>query len=194
MSRARNDWASLAASSIGFRSSAALRAASRSPASKPEATSALARLNWRQYIRSWYIGYFQLPGLPEWMLGRDQCALLKRSLRQSAGPGAFPDGDLEHYVGAWSQPGALTSMLGWYRAVWRSRRQVLDSQAQFSRIATPTVLLWGERDIALGVELAEASMPYLADGRLVRYPELSHWVLAEAPDEVTRQLLAHFSG
>ncbi len=156
--------------------------------------SALARFNWRQYLRSWYVAYFQLPRLPEAMLGRDHFALLKRGLQQSSQPGAFPDEDLEQYAVAWAQPGALSAMLGWYRAVWRSRRQVLDSQAQFNRMTTSTLILWGERDIALGVELAEASLPYLVDGRLVRYPRLSHWVLAEAPDEVAKQLLAYLAG
>ena len=154
---------------------------------------ALARFNLRQYLRSSYVAYFQLPRLPEWSLSRNHFALLKRGLQRSSLPGAFPDEDLERHMEAWSQPGALTAMLGWYRAVWRSRRQVLASRAQFNRISAPALILWGERDLALGVELAEASVPHLADGRLVRYPNLTHWVPAEAPEEVTKQLLAHLN-
>ena len=82
-------------------------------------------------------------------------------------------------------------MLGWYRAVGASWRQVTASRAQFARVTVPSLLLWGERDVALGVELAEASLPYLADGSLVRYPGHSHWLPAEAPEEVTRQILTH---
>ena len=154
---------------------------------------ALAGFNLRQSLRSWYIAYFQLPRVPEWSLSRNQYALLKRALQRTSLPGAFTDEDLARHVEAWSQPGALTAMLGWYRAVWQSRRQLLASRAHFNRITTPALILWGERDLALGVELAEASVPHLADGRLVRYPELTHWLPAEAPGEVTKQLLAHLT-
>ncbi len=154
----------------------------------------IRHLNLRQYLRSTYVAFFQLPRLPEWSLGRQQFALVKRTLRGSSLPAAYSDEDLTRHVDAWSQPGALPAMLGWYRAVGASWRQVAASRAQFCRIAAPTLILWGERDVALGVELAEASLPYLADGRLVRYPSNTHWLPAEAPDEVTRQLLAHLSG
>jgi epoxide hydrolase 4 len=154
---------------------------------------ALAHLNLRQYLRSATVGFFQIPALPEWALSRNNFALLKRGLQRTSLPGAFPDEELEHYVQAWSQPGTLTAMLGWYRAVWRSRRQVLASRPQFNRIEAPALFLWGERDLALGVELAEASIPYLANGRLKRFPHNTHWLLAEAPSEVSSHLLAHLT-
>src|SRR5258708_1102442 len=153
----------------------------------------LARLNVRQYVRSTYVAFFQVPRLAEWALARNNFSLLSRALQETARPGAYTAEDLARHVAAWSQPGALSAMLGWYRAVWVTRRQVLDSRAQYSRVAAPTVLLWGERDQALGVELAEASVPLMADGRLIRYPDLTHWVPAEAPAEVTHQSLAHLT-
>ena len=84
-------------------------------------------------------------------------------------------------------------MLGWYLAFSRTRRQVLASRAQFEHIAAPTLILWGERDLALGVELAEASVRYLSDGRLMRFPNVSHWVPAEMPEEAARLLLEHLA-
>ena len=153
----------------------------------------LARFNVRQYLRSTYIAYFQFRRLAGWTLGRDNFSLLRRLLQSTALPGAYTAEDLARHVEAWSQPGALTGMLGWYRAVWVSRRQILASRPQFSRIAAPTVILWGERDPALGIELAEASVPLLAAGRLIRYPNHTHWVPAEAPTEVSKQLLAHLA-
>jgi epoxide hydrolase 4 len=154
---------------------------------------ALAHGNVRQYLRSWYVGFFQIPRLPEWILSRNGFAVMRRALLGSARPGAYSADDLARHVEAWSQPGALSAMLGWYRAVFRSRRQVLNSRAQFQRIAAPTLILWGEHDVALGVGLAEASTRYLADGRLVRFPDASHWLPAEKPKEVVNLLLAHFA-
>lgn len=156
-------------------------------------SDSLARLNIRQYLRSTYAAFFQIRRLPEWMLGRNNFSLLQRVLSATALPGTYTAEDLARHVDAWSQPGALTAMLGWYRAAGVSRRQLLASRAQFSRIAAPTVMLWGERDAALGIELAEASVPLLADGRLIRYPNHTHWLPAEAPAEVTKQLLAHLA-
>jgi pimeloyl-ACP methyl ester carboxylesterase len=151
----------------------------------------LAHFNVRQYLRSYYVGFFQIPRLPEWALSRNNFALLKRVLRNTSRPRTFSDEDLVHYVGAWLQPGAISAMLGWYRAVWRSRQQVEQSRARFDRIAAPTLLLWGERDVAWGVALAEASVPHLADGRLVRFPDSTHWLPAEEPEQVTQHLLEH---
>ncbi len=147
--------------------------------------------NWRQLARSWYIYFFQIPGLPELVLTADRCRGLRNSLQRTSRPGTFTDADLEHYVAAWSQPGAVTAMLGWYRAAARAafaRRPLAPAR----RLPMPTVILWGERDIALGVELAEDSRPYLEQGRLVRYPEATHWVHQDLPHEVNAELLAHF--
>src|SRR5262249_59055153 len=116
--------------------------------------------NLKQVMRSAYVGFFQLPRLAEWSLCRKNFSLLKRGLRVSSLPGAFTDEDLERHVQAWSQAGALSAMLGWYRAVGKSWRQVEASRDQFSCIRTPALILWGERDPALGLELAEASVPY----------------------------------
>lgn len=152
---------------------------------------ALAKFNLRQYLRSSYVGFFQIPALPEWLLGRNNFAALKRGLRGPSQPGSFSNEELDRYAESWARPGALSAMLGWYRAVWLSRRQVLASRAQFERIAAPTLLLWGDHDAALGVELAEASVPYMADGRLVRFPQASHWLPAEMPRELATLLRDH---
>ncbi len=66
---------------------------------------------------------------------------------------AFTDEDLERYVEAWSQPGALTGMINYYRAALRrSPRKAL---AQLQPIEAPTLVIWGMRDRHLGSELAE---------------------------------------
>lgn len=147
--------------------------------------------NWRQLARSWYIYFFQIPGLPELMLTADRCRGLRAALADTAQPGTFTATDLEQYVAAWSQPGALPAMLGWYRAAARAaltRRPLAPAR----RLPMPALILWGEQDVALGVELAEQSLAYLENGRLRRFPEATHWVHQDCPGEVTGELLAHF--
>jgi pimeloyl-ACP methyl ester carboxylesterase len=154
--------------------------------------TAFKHFNLRQYLRSWYIVFFHLPRLPEWLLGYRDFALMRQLRQATIRRDAYTDHDIEHYVSAWAQPGALTAMLGWYRAFGRSGQQMVATRAQFESIRPPTLILWGERDVALGVELAEASVPYLADGRLVRFPQSTHWLMAELPDTVNQHLLQHF--
>jgi pimeloyl-ACP methyl ester carboxylesterase len=154
--------------------------------------AAIQHFNWRQYLRSWYFAFFQVPRLPEWLFSRRDFALLRQLRTATERPNAFTEVDIERCVAAWAQPGALTAMLGWYRATGRSGRHVAETRTQFERIKPPALILWGERDVALGVELAEASVAYLADGRLVRFPQSSHWLLAEQPEAVNQNLLEHF--
>ena len=155
--------------------------------------AALRHMNLTQYLRSWYIGLFQIRGVPEWLLRRRNFATLRQLRHGTTRPDAFSDTDIEHYAQAWSQPGALSAMLGWYRAVGQSRKQVGAARQKFEHIRPPTLILWGERDIALGVELAEASLAFLDDGRLVRFPKATHWLPAEEPEQVSQHLLAHLT-
>jgi pimeloyl-ACP methyl ester carboxylesterase len=143
----------------------------------------------RQLRRSWYMLLFQLPVLPEWLLARDGFSFAKRSLRSGAAPGAFGDEDLNRYAEAWSQPGALTGMINYYRAIpLRTPRQALASMAP---IAAPTLVIWGERDRYIGPELAEPEPRWVPEVRVERIPDASHWVQHEAPARVN-ELLVEF--
>ena len=75
--------------------------------------------------------------------------------QRSAQAHTFTEADLQAYQTAWAQPGALTAMIGWYRSIWQSRRRAMEPDAN-RPLSMPTVILWGEQDQALGVELAEA--------------------------------------
>lgn len=146
--------------------------------------------NWRQVARSWYIAFFQIPAVPEWLLLAGNARALRRALRDTARPGTFSAADLNLYAAAWQQPGALSAMLGWYRAAARAAFQ-RPAGPRPRRITAETLIIWGEQDVALGVELAEQSLAYTERGRLVRLPDATHWVQHDCPAEVTRLLLDH---
>src|SRR5580658_7680689 len=73
------------------------------------------RTNPRQMLRSWYMLFFQIPRLPELLFAQNGTRTLLRTSR----PGTFSPEDLDRYREAWSQPGALTAMINWYRALLR---------------------------------------------------------------------------
>jgi len=136
-----------------------------------------------QMLRSFYVGLFQLPGLPERLLTADRCRALRRALASSSRPGAFAAADLDRYVEAWLQPGAMTAMLNWYRALVRLPR------ATPPRVRAPTLILWGRRDTALQAGLAEASLELCDDGRIRWYDDATHWLAHEQPAAVNADLL-----
>ena len=124
-----------------------------------------------QLLRSWYMFFFQLPGLPEWMSSRASYAVLTRTLRSTARPGTFSDYDLEHYRAAWSQPGALTAMLNWYRA---ALPMLLGRTRPDVPVEVPALLLWGTRDAFLGRELVQPTLDLCNDARVVFLEEATH--------------------
>jgi epoxide hydrolase 4 len=147
----------------------------------------------RQLRKSWYILFFQLPWLPERLLSLRRFEGLRRPLEHDARAGAFAPADIDRYVEAWSQPGALTAMLGYYRATIRARLR--REAEELAPVTAPTLIIWGERDRHLGGELAQpdpADVPNLE--RVVRLPNAGHSVAHDEPEVVSRLLIEFFTG
>jgi pimeloyl-ACP methyl ester carboxylesterase len=138
-----------------------------------------------QMLRSWYILAFQIPGLPEIGLRRRNWRALERALRRTSRPGTFGAADFEHYRRAWSEPGAITAMIHWYRAGLRAHPRLPEDV----RIRVPTLLIWGAQDGFLDRRLARPSVDLCDDGRLGLIEEATHWVQHEEPGRVNRLLL-----
>lgn len=146
--------------------------------------------NVRQMMRSWYIAFFQLPWLPETML-RLSAGTSRNLLAASSRRSTFSAEDMAAYRQAWAQPGALTSMVNWYRAA--SKLFFKAETPAPGSIQTPTLMLWGERDIALGKELAQPSIDLCATGELHFFPQATHWVQHDAAADVNAHLARFFS-
>ena len=84
----------------------------------------------RQILRSWYMSFFQLPWLPEALFSAFNFRAGSRSLLRSSRPGTFTAEDLDQYRSAWSQPAALTAMINWYRALFRTRSKFPDKSVR----------------------------------------------------------------
>lgn len=136
-----------------------------------------------QLMKSWYVLYFQLPLLPELSLRAGGYRVLQEVLRRSSTPGVFTPEDWQRYREAWRQPGALTAMLNWYRAL---RHDIAAPPAP--RVGVPIRLIWGGRDAVLDRGLAEAGLAYCDRGELFHLPEATHWLQHEAPDAVNGML------
>jgi hypothetical protein len=62
------------------------------------------------------------------------------------------------------------------------------------RIDTPTLMLWGEKDGALGKDLTYSTEKYVSDLTLRYLPNVSHWVQQEAPESVNAMMEAWLLG
>lgn len=145
------------------------------------------RRGWRQRLKSWYVGVFQIPGLPEAMLTANGARAVGRTFsRTTANPAAFPPDVLDHYRQNALLPGAATAMVNYYRANTLSLPQWGPGRAR--RIEVPTLMIWGEQDPFVGLKLSEGYEPYVRDLTLERLPHASHWVQQDDPEGVNQRL------
>ena len=141
-----------------------------------------------QLRKSWYFFFFDLPELPESVVHADHWHFFRHFLHD-ARP-AYTPAEIERYVEAWSQPGAATGMINYYRS--SVRQSPKKAEEALRPINATTLVIWGERDRYLSPDLAEPDhddVPNL--DRVERLPDASHWVHHDEAERVT-QLLTDF--
>jgi pimeloyl-ACP methyl ester carboxylesterase len=141
-----------------------------------------------QLLRSSYMFFFQIPRLPEKVIRAGDFALLRSVFRSDpVQPEAFTAEDIERYIEAIAQPGALTASLNYYRALLRYPGE---TRALLKRVEAPVLVIWGERDRFLSRRLAEPPRLWVPNlMRVKRLPNASHWVAEDRPLEVNTLLL-----
>src|SRR6266436_2304698 len=147
--------------------------------------------NPNQLRKSWYFFFFAIPGLPEEVVHARNWHFFRHFLQDARPP--YTDEEIERYVEAWSQPGAATAMINYYRA--SVRQSPKQAEAQLRPISAPTLVIWGQDDAYLGSELAEPhrdDVPNL--DRVERLPDASHWVHHDQGERVNQLLIDFFAG
>jgi pimeloyl-ACP methyl ester carboxylesterase len=143
-----------------------------------------------QLRKSWYFFFFALPELPESVVHANNWHFFRHFLHD-ANPAYTPE-EMDRYIAAWSQPGAATGMINYYRSSVRTPAK--KAAAAIQPIKAPTLVIWGQRDQYLGEELAEPDhddVPNLE--RVERLPDASHWVHHDASERVTQLLIDFFA-
>jgi hypothetical protein len=135
-----------------------------------------------QALRSYYMGVFQLPLIPERLLLAGNGAALRRMLHH----GGLPDDAVDHYAARMREPGALSAALGWYRALpWSGRDPV-------GTVRVPTLHLWSTGDAFLGRAATEGTARFVdAPYRLEVLEDVTHWIPELAADRVAELVTAH---
>lgn len=161
----------------------------------PHPAAAQKAFSLKQLGRSWYILFFQIPWLPEWVLRRNGAEAVGRAFSEIAiDKSRFPEDVLQVYRDAALKPGAAKAMVDYYRALVRGGGGSRQRKLGYPVIETPTLMVWGEEDPALGIELTQATGDFVKDLTLRTLPGVSHWVQQEAPETVNTMLEAWLTG
>lgn len=144
-----------------------------------------------QFLASWYMFFFQIPKLPEWLMRQNNYKGLADGLRKStAEKGVFSDEEIAEYKKAWSEDGALTGALNYYRANIFKR---MFGKSSNQKIKVPTLFIYGEKDHAVLPETVQNVGDFIdAEYEEIRIPESGHWVQQEAPQAVTDSIREFF--
>ena len=158
----------------------------------PAAMARVMRTSWRQWLRSWYMAFFQLPWLPEAMMTANRAKAIGDAFTGMAvDKSRFPPEVTDVYRQNALIPGAMTAMINYSRANtgllgrWGPAPPVIE---------IPTLMIWGEADTALGLENTEGYEALVEDFTLRRLPGVSHWVQQEAPERVNEILSGWLAG
>jgi pimeloyl-ACP methyl ester carboxylesterase len=141
-----------------------------------------------QLKKSWYVFFFQIPWLPEFLLGRDAARLGESIRSSSVDKSRFPDEVIAVYSRNAAQPGALTAMINYYRGLVRGGGSKRQAHQGYPVIETPTLMVWGEEDVALTKETTYGTEEVVRDLTIRYLPRVSHWVQQEAPEVVNAMM------
>jgi epoxide hydrolase 4 len=143
-----------------------------------------------QQKASQYMLMFRSPQAEQILSANNYAALVQAVLGEGLKQGHFTEEDKKAYIEAWSQPGALTGGLNYYRAA-RVGPPAGGSQAKGDMasgmtlpsldVKVPTLVIWGEKDTALLTGNLEGLDKFVPKLTIKRIPEGTHWVIHEKP-------------
>jgi len=149
------------------------------------------RENPEQRKASNYMLLFRSPEAEAWLSDNGYSLLLNVAFGELIKNGVLNDSDVQGYKEAWSQPGALTGGLNYYRAadveVLENPEEAVKKPAMaesLPQITLPVLVIWGDRDVALLEGCIRGLEKYVPKLSIKRVPDASHWVVREKPQLV----------
>ena len=180
-----HDWGAAVAWRMAVLEPTRLKSAAMLQAPHPAVWRRAMREDRDQRQKSRYVQILRLPWLSEMALKLGNYSALAKAFKSSTRPEAFSPDIIETYREAWRQPGAITSMLNWYRALFLHEPPM----PALGSLKPPILVLWGDRD-EFGVrQLVEESAALCANAEVRHFPEATHWIIHDEPEIVQEALI-----
>jgi pimeloyl-ACP methyl ester carboxylesterase len=161
------------------------------------------RENPEQQKASQYMLMFRSPQAEQILSANNYATLVQVVLGEGLKQGHFTEEDKKAYIEAWSQPGALTGGLNYYRAA-RVGPPAAGGEAKGDLasgmtlpsldVKVPTLVIWGEKDTALLTGNLVGLDKYVPNLTIKRIPEGTHWVIHEKPELVNSYIREFIKG
>lgn len=152
-----------------------------------------------QLRKSWYMFFFQLRGIADRTLARDDFAIIERLWRDWSPGWAWPPASMEQVKAAFRQPGVPRAALGYYRHMfkWSAHQNKRGRELAARKITVPVLVLHGRTDGCMDARLvAVAVMPgqFAAGIRVEVVDGAGHFLHQEQPGRVNELLLDFLAG
>ena len=186
---AGHDWGAVVAWFFAARHPEMTKTLTALSVAHPATLAEASRVDEDQRERSRYVSLFLMEGKAERVLADEGYRRLRTMFTRGPNPDAVPRTMVDHFTRSLSRPGRLTAALNYYRANLAADSGAWASLAEDVEITTPTVLIWGDQDPALGRRAVEATARHVqGDYRLEVLEGAGHWLQFERPEEVSRTL------
>ncbi len=146
----------------------------------------------QQLRKSWYVYFFQLPRLPEWMMQRNDFALLEKVMKRSSVRGTFSTEDIGLYKEAWRKKGSMKAMINWYRALAKYSSDAKEIFGNRTPVDVPVLLLWGNQDAFLEKASGICPAKHCTRFNQKEYADATHWLPMEKGSEVSEEIERFF--
>jgi len=147
----------------------------------------------RQLRLSWYMGFFQLPRVPEYVVRRRRFAFLRRLWRDWSPGWDFSDEDFAPVAAAFARPGVVESALAYYRAAVNVRAMLTPGKhPPIHDVPVPTLAMTGEREGCIAADVFEAlcrDEDFSGGLEVQRIADAGHFLHREQPQAVNDRII-----
>ena len=146
----------------------------------------------KQLRLSWYMGFFNVPWVSDWVVGRNDFAFIRRLWRAWSPDWQPEPGVLDEVIDTLSQAGVKSAALGYYRAALSLKALTTSQEEAYYRVPTPTLALSGERDGCIDSEVFErltVAQDFPRGVLFYRVMGAGHFLHQECPNEVNRLII-----
>jgi pimeloyl-ACP methyl ester carboxylesterase len=190
-----HDWGAAISYAVGAKAPARFKSLTVMAVAHPGRFIAEIAKHPRQLRLSWYMAFFQLRGLSDYIVKRKDFAFIKKLWRDWSPGWDYPQEEMEYLIDELSQPGVLRAALGYYRAALSPKALLQGKEARESEklsVPVPTLALTGVRDGCIDSNVFQKMM-YQEDfpqGLEVRQiSDAGHFPHQEQPEVVNALLL-----